>query len=223
MNPDLILPVLTFIIMLIIFPLTIFIFFKKELKAKRIMERTATLLGLESSRPDLQSFMDGNPAASKIPPFILKLLTAFVNPVYTGKVRGYDVKIHFERRGSSRNKTMYTVISLAFEEALFFDISVKKEGVLGRLANLTGFKDISLNDEEFDSLLRVKGSNESAVRDLLIEKYRRDALTALFSRHENMEMEKRGFRYEREGYINDYREVTELFNHMADAADVFRN
>lgn len=223
MNPDLILPVLTFIIMLIIFPLTIFIFFKKELKAKRIMERTATLLGLESSRPDLQSFLDGNPAASKIPPFILKLLTAFVNPVYTGKVRGYDVKIHFERRGSSKNKTMYTIISLAFEEALFFDISVKREGVLGRLANLTGFKDISLNDPEFDSLLRVKGSNESAVRDLLIEKYRRDALTTLFSRHENMEMDKRGFRYEREGYINDYREVTELFNHMADAADVFRN
>ena len=79
MNPDLILSVLTFIIMFIIFPLTIIFFFKKELKAKRIMERTATLLGLESSRPDLQSFMDGNPAASKIPPFILKLLLIFTN------------------------------------------------------------------------------------------------------------------------------------------------
>jgi hypothetical protein len=148
--------------MFIIFPLTIFIFFKKELKAKWKMERTASLLGLESSRPDLQSFIDGNPAASKIPPFILKIFIAFVNPVYTGKVRGYDVRIDFKRRGTAKNKTMYTVLSLAFGEEIFFDINIKREGVLGRLANLTGFKDISLNDSEFDSLVRIKGSNKSA-------------------------------------------------------------
>jgi len=221
MDADLLIPFLTFVVMCIIFPLTIFLYFKKEITSKRKVAGTAKLLGLESSRPDFQSFINGNPVSSKIPAGILKLLTAFVDPFYTGKLRGYDIKIYFERRGPSRKKTMYTILTLAFREEIHFDINIKREGTLGMLANLTGFKDISVNDSDFDSFLRIKGSSESAVRDLLMDKYRRDALTGLFSRHKYIGMDRKGFQYEREGYINDYSEVTDIFNDMADAADAF--
>lgn len=156
MDADLLIPSLTFVVMCTIFPLTIFFFVKKEITAKQKIAETAKLLGLESSRTDFQSFIEGNPVSSKIPAGILKLLTIFVDPVYTGKVRGYDIKIDFERRGPSRKKTMYTLLTLAFREEIHFDINIKREGTLGMLANLTGFKDISLNDSDFDSFLRIK-------------------------------------------------------------------
>lgn len=222
MNPELLLEFIPFIIMFIIFPLIAFMIFKKGAGAKKKMERTAKLLGLESSSSELQSMIDENPMAAKIPAGLMNLLKNLSDPVYTGKVRGYDVRIDFERRGSSKNRTLYTVITLAFPELLHFDINIEREGAMSRLANLAGFNDITLNDPEFDSLLRIKGSSEAAVRDLLMERYRRDALTGLFSRHKYMKMNRKGFLYERTGYINDHRELTELFNDMAEAAEAFK-
>lgn len=221
MNPESLLEFLPFF-MFLIFPFIAFMIYKKGAAAKKKMERTAMLLGLESSSSELQSMIDENPMASKIPAGIMKLLKNLYDPVYTGKIRGYDVRIDFERRGSSKNRTLYTVMTLAFPELLHFDINIEREGAMSKLANLAGFNDINLNDPDFDSLLRIKGSSEAAVRDLLMEKYRRDALTALFSRHRYMKMNRKGFQYEKAGYINDHREVTELFNDMAEAADVFK-
>lgn len=222
MNPEILFEFFPFIIMFIIFPLIAFMIYKKGVGAKKKMERTAMLLGLESSASELQTMLDENPMAASIPAGIMKLLKNLYDPVYTGQIRGYDVKISFEIRGSSKSKTKYTVLSLLFPQEIHFDINIEREGAMSKLANLAGFNDINLNDKEFDSLLRIKGSSEAAVRDLLMEKYRRDALTGLFTRHKYMKMNRRGFQYERAGYINDHREVTELFNDMALAADAFK-
>lgn len=222
MNPEILLEFFPLIIMFIIFPFIAFMIYKKVAAAKQKMEKTAKLLGLESSSSELQSMIDENPMASKIPAGIMKLLKNLYDPVYTGKIRGYNVRINFERRGSSKNRTLYTVMTLAFPELLHFDINIEREGAMSKLANLAGFNDINLNDPDFDSLLRIKGSSEAAVRDLLMEKYRRDALMSLFSRHKYMKMNRKGFQYEKTGYINDHKEVTELFNDMAEAAEAFK-
>ena len=90
MNPESLLEFLPFIIMFIMFPFIGFMIYKKGAAAKKKMERTAMLLGLESSASELQTMIDQNPMASKIPAGIMKLLKNLYDPVYTGKIRGYD-------------------------------------------------------------------------------------------------------------------------------------
>ena len=57
MNPEILFEFFPFIIMFIIFPLIAFMIYKKGVGAKKKMERTAMLLGLESSASELQTML----------------------------------------------------------------------------------------------------------------------------------------------------------------------
>jgi hypothetical protein len=215
MDFDILFPLIPFLLSPVILGIVIYFALRTASTNKKKLEIMGRELGLETEMAaHMKEFSENNKAQQSLINFVFML----ADPVFTGKFAGFPVRINFEKRGGE-NKTTYTAVTLSFPDPLNTEISLAREGTMGKFANLIGFKDIQVNDLVLDNLLRIKAKDEMTAKTFLLDSRHKDALINIFKKYDDIEFSQIGFRYEEKGYITDSSKIKGIFADMAEAAE----
>ena len=83
--------------------------------------------------------------------------------------------------GGKNNPTRWDARGIAFRVAARTTLHLSREGSLGALREMLGFKDVHVGDEDFDKAFTVRGSEPDVVRGLFASVEVKDALRAFFA------------------------------------------
>ena len=95
-------------------------------------------------------------------------------PAIAGKLKGVKLRIEVLRSGRHRNA--FTRYRAFFRSPMPADLHVSSEGIFDKVAKALGGQDIQIGIERVDATLRIKGSDEAAVRRLFSNPVIRQAL-----------------------------------------------
>ena len=104
--------------------------------------------------------------------------TLHENPQITGQLGGVPFTIATEVHGSGKNRHTYTRYRAHFSARLPDQFSVFPENFGSSVAKFFGGQDIEIGDGVVDGALRIRGSNESDVREFFADPAIRDAVLA---------------------------------------------
>ncbi|MCX7030172.1 MAG: hypothetical protein NTU62_08640, partial [Spirochaetes bacterium] len=106
---------------------------------------------------------DEPPGAAE-PTGVRRFLQIFKPWRMTGMHDGVAVAIYLESRGTSRNRTSYSIVEASFPRPLPFTLLVGRETAMARLGKAVfGIQDIQVGSEQFDAAVRVKGSEPDRI------------------------------------------------------------
>jgi hypothetical protein len=213
MDSEILFPLIPFLLSPVILGIVIYFAIRTASANKKKLDIMARELGLKKEMADqMKEFSENNKAQQSLINFVFML----ADPVFTGEFEGSKVRIHFEKRGG-KNKTIYSVIDLIFEKPLSVDLSVSHEGLLGRLADFLGMKDVQVDDPVLDPLLRIRAHDERSAKIFLLEAGHKEAMIRLFSKYDNVQMDQNGFHFEKKGYITEASQIREILSDLSDA------
>jgi hypothetical protein len=132
----------------------------------------------------------------------------------TGMHGDVEVAIYLEKRGAGRNKTAYSIVEASFPTPLPFTLRLGKETAKVRFGKaLFGIQDIEVGIEQFDSAVRIKGSDPDRIRQVLSSAGVQDRILAALEAWPRIAVTETAAHWEKQGTVKDaesYRRAMDL-------------
>jgi hypothetical protein len=156
---------------------------------------------------------EGAQMYEKLPAAFLELVKRNAPWMMEGERGGLPVSIYQDVRGSGKSQTNYTVVRVAFHEALGFELRLSREGAMTKLGkSLFHLQDIELGDPEVDPFVRIKSSDPEAARQLLSSPASRRALVQAISQAPGFHAASAYVDWERVGNVTDSSVITTVLD-----------
>ncbi len=156
-------------------------------RERRRAQALAEALGLEYAEPNalFESAIDGAATdarhAAVAKGFVVGVLSLLSPWRIRGTRGGRTVGIEIVRRGSGKNKSVYTRFVVENAPVLALGLEVRREGMLAKLGkSLGGGADLTTGDPHFDGRALVRAADADAARTLLSRSTVKESLLALF-------------------------------------------
>ncbi len=117
-----------------------------------------------------------------------------------------DVAVAFfsETRGSGKSRTTYTIVEASFPRPLPFSMLVYRESALARFGKaVLGLADIEVGSEQFDKVVRIKGSDPDRISRLLSGSGIQDRILTALQASPTISVTSRAARWEKRGTVTD--------------------
>ncbi len=134
----------------------------------------------------------------------------------SGNIRGIDVRVYSERRGSGDDKKTYTVYS-AFYLSDAPAVTMKREAGFGFMKRLLRTTDVQVGDPAFDSALVVDSSDPAAITEFLTPA-RRHAVLSLVQNWPTAEVSNTRLLVAKRGLELDANVIVSTVNRLVDTA-----
>jgi hypothetical protein len=139
------------------------------------------------------------------------------NPSISGVYRGRSLNQYVITRGTSKNRTSYTIVALGLRQPTGMTFSIYEENVFNRIGKALGKSDIQTGDQEMDDRFIIQGQPEIDMQHLLAQFNVRQRL--LDTPHLNLKLDGNRLIFERQGVQTNVEYLQKVFDLLSELAD----
>jgi hypothetical protein len=134
-----------------------------------------------------------------------------------GVYRGRSLNQYVITRGTSKNRTSYTIVALGLRQPTGMTFSIYEENVFNRIGKALGKSDIQTGDQEMDDRFIIQGQPEIDMQHLLAQFNVRQRL--LDTPHLNLKLDGNRLIFERQGVQTNVEYLQKVFDLLSELAD----